>query len=319
MIKQERLDEKIDEFISRQNSAFCLDDIAKDPAIMKMVGKSDVSRKEILDLLVDSFQVFSPDSRTFLPRHLYFKDARFLISPTDEEIGQGILIPGHRFLPFCDPCCYPWECSLFCADHAHGDKVPQKVITLGLSAMHIYFTLIGVEHMGELLCEDQPSNFEALGRDDVSGQSHVQITVFDLRALYREWGFKRGDAILCETHDWTQGIYTISYLSSERRQSLMASSAKWISALETGFHKAFDTRGFIEEINEQIAYAYYYAGPAILKTPPIHLGGFIDLTNKVHILSIGFETKLWREKDLKFSQYLKDFGSDQPSHGAAPD
>jgi hypothetical protein len=318
MTKQEQLDEKIDEFISRQNSAFCLEDIAKDPAIMKISGKSDVSREEILDLLVDGFQVFSPDSRTFIPRHLYFKGARFLISPTDEEIGQDILIPGHRFLPFCDPLCYPWECSLFRADRAQGCKVPQKVVALELSAMHIYFTLIGVEHMGEFLCEDQPSNFEVLGSGELSGQSRVQITVFDLRALYREWGFKKGDAILCETHDWTEGIYTISYLSAERRRELIASSVKWINALETGFHKVFDTRGFTEEIDEQIAYAYYYAGPAILKTPPIHLGGFIELTNKVHILSMGFETKLWYEKDLKFSQYLKDIDSEQPSHGAAP-
>jgi hypothetical protein len=52
--------------------------------------------------------------------------------------------------------------------------------------------------------------------------------------------------------------------------------------------------------------------------PPIHLGGFIELTNKVHILSMGFETKLWHEKDLKFSQYLKDVGSDRPSQGPAP-
>ncbi|MDR0636494.1 MAG: plasmid pRiA4b ORF-3 family protein [Treponema sp.] len=315
MKKQERLEEKIDEFISRQNSTFCLDDIAKDPGIMKIGGKNGISREEILDLLVDGSQVFSSDSRTFIPRHLYFKDARFLISPTDEEISQGILIPGHRFLPFCDPVCYPWECSLFRADRALVGKVPQKVVALELNAMHIYFTLIGIEHMGELLCEDQPSNFEVLGSDEISGQSRVQITVFDLRALYQEWGFKRGDAILCETHDWAEGIYTINYLSAERRRGLMASSTKWISVLETGFKKVFDTRGFIEEIDEQIAYAYYYAGPAILKTPPIHLGGFIELTNKVHILSMGFETKLWHEKDLKFSQYLKDIDSEQPSQG----
>ncbi|MDR2537695.1 MAG: plasmid pRiA4b ORF-3 family protein, partial [Treponema sp.] len=165
---------------------------------------------------------------------------------------------------------------------------------------------------------DQPSNFEVLGSNEVSGRSRIQITVFDLRALYHEWGFKRGDAILCETHDWTEGIYTISYLSAEKRRALMASSARWISALETGFRKVFDTRGFVEEIDEQIAYAYYYAGPAILKTPPIHLGGFIELTNKVHILSMGFETKLWYDKDLKFSQYLKDADSGQPSQVAAP-
>ncbi|MDR1398959.1 MAG: plasmid pRiA4b ORF-3 family protein [Treponema sp.] len=318
MTKQERLDEKIDEFISRQNSAFCLDDIAKDPGIMKVGGKSGVSQEEIQDLLLHGLQVFSSDSRTFIPRHLYFKDAQFLISPTDEEIGQGILIPGHRFFPFCAPFCYPWECSLFCVDSTQVGKVPQKVVALELAVMHIYFTLVGVEHMGEFLCEDQPSNLDVLESGEISGQSRVQITVFDLRTLYHEWGFKRGDAILCETHNWTEGIYTISYLSEEKRRGLMASSTKWISALETGFHKVFHTRGFIEEIDEQIAYAYYYAGTAILKTPPIHLGGFIELTNKVHILSMGFETKLWYEKDLKFSQYLKDIGSEQPSQSVAP-
>jgi hypothetical protein len=318
MTKHERLIEKIDEFVSRQNGAFCLDDIVNNPSILKVGGRTGVSKEEILRLLVNGCQVFSSDSRTFIPRRLYFKNARFLICPTDEELNQGILVPGHRFLPFYDPICYPWECSLFRADCDQGGKVPQKVVAMELSDLRIYFTLLGIEHIGELLCEDQPSNFEVLDSDEMSGYTRLQITVFDLRDLYREWNFKKGDAILCETHDWAEGIYTIGYLSAERRRTLMASSAKWINALEAGFRKAFDTRGFIEGNDEQIAHAYYYAGTAILKTPPIHLGGFIELTNKVHILTVGFETRLWYEKDLKFSHYLKDTESDQPSLIAAP-
>jgi hypothetical protein len=317
MTKQERLDKQIDRFILRQNSAFSLEDIAHDSEIIQTGGRKGVSKEAILDSLNAGSQVFSPDSRTFIPRHQYFKGARFLIAPTDEEIGLGILIPGHRFLPFCDPLRYPWECSLFLPDCAPGVRVPRKVIAMEFRALQIYYVLLGIEHIGELLCGDQPLNIETLESGEAFEQTYVQLTVFDLGALYREWGFKRGDALLCETDSWAEGAYTIRRVSAEQRQDLMASSGKWAAALEAGFQHVFEARGFIEELDEQIAYAYYYAGPAVLKAPPMHLGGFIETSSKVHIVSMGFETKLWHEQDLKFSRYLKDIGIEQSDWGAA--
>ncbi|MDR3303525.1 MAG: hypothetical protein LBS86_03850 [Treponema sp.] len=315
MTKQESLEIKVYEFIMRQDGAFHLEELANDPAIVKIGKQTPFSDEELIETLEDSLLTFSADGLTFIPRHQYFKGARFLLSPTDEEIDEGILIPGHRFLPFTELVFQPWQCTLLSEEWG---KLPRKVVAREIASLHIYFTLVGIEHMAELLCEDQVSNLETLEHEEIL-TSRARITVFDMDALFQAWHFKPGDAIICEVNDWSTGLYTISYLSAEQRREGMAASQQWTDALEQGFRRAFDTMGFEAEIDEQIAWAYFYAGESVLHTSPIHLGGFLDVSSKVYMINLGFETRLWYERDLTFSQFLKGSAPPGTSLRAAPD
>ena len=61
----------------------------------------------------------------FTPRHIFFAGTEFLIVPQPDEIEEGILIPGHRFLPFLARDIHPGDCRLTLAD---GTVVPTQPI-----------------------------------------------------------------------------------------------------------------------------------------------------------------------------------------------
>ena len=50
-----------------------------------------------------------PDQETYVPARLLFRDAAFLIAPTEQEIEAGVLVPGHRFYPFLSESVSNWS------------------------------------------------------------------------------------------------------------------------------------------------------------------------------------------------------------------
>ncbi|MDR1933291.1 MAG: plasmid pRiA4b ORF-3 family protein [Spirochaetales bacterium] len=286
------LKKTVEEFILGRDADFRFQDIAD--ALSAEAG--GFSEKTLLDILETNGLVFSRDFNAFKPRHLFFRNARFIISPTEEEIRGRLLIPGHRFIPFCSCLTHPWKCTLL-ASSAEGEaRVPQKTVRKSISSLLVYYTLFGQENLPMLLIQDQPENEDALNPSREEFESACfDVTAFDFTTLFRQWNFSYGDGILLEVRDWIHGIFTVEHLPKKRRRELMESSGEWIAKLEKGFLKTFDDLGLEFPLEEQVAYAYYYAGPQILKTPPLHLGGFIDSSPRVNIVPIGMETRLWYE------------------------
>jgi hypothetical protein len=311
MTKKEQPEQRIIAFVLEQSGDFQLQDLLDviEPA---SPGKRGISKRDLLNILNRNGLVFSKYGKTakppgtFTPRHIYFKNARFMVSPRPEEVAGGILIPGHRYIPFFNPRMNPWECVLLTES---GAEVPRTVISRSFGSLIMHYTLFGAENIGNFLVMDQESNAQALGCTGLTDNTQVNITVFDCTDLYRQWNFTPGDSIICEVKDWAAGVYAVGYISYEKRRALMDRSMKWIAALEKGFRKAFDIFGVKMDIEEQISYAYYYAGKEILQEPPIHLGGFLDISDKVHLVPFGIESKLWYEKEFTISRIFAD--SDQ--------
>ena len=105
MKKKSQLVKKANEFILSHTKDFRFTDIAEDPEV---AGAAGFSEKALLDILETNGLVFSRDFNVFRPRHLFFRGARFIVSPTEEEARNRFLIPGHRFVPFCSPLVAPW-------------------------------------------------------------------------------------------------------------------------------------------------------------------------------------------------------------------
>ncbi|MDR1625395.1 MAG: plasmid pRiA4b ORF-3 family protein [Spirochaetia bacterium] len=308
MAKKTQLKKKVDEFILNRGRDFHFADIAGDSGI---TGAAGFSEKALLDILETNGLVFSRDFNAFKPRHLFFRGARFIVSPTEEETKNRILIPGHRFMPFCGPLTFPWDCVLLAGDV----PVPQKTARRTTASLLVYYTLLGQENLPKLLMEDDPANEKILRVDGlplgekvlpfrsdederIFDAAEFSVRVFDFAALFREWGFSFGDGLVLEVKDWTRGIFSVEHLAKKRRRELMERSAEWIAKLEKGFLKTFDDLGLDFPIAEQVAYAYYYAGVQILKDPPLHLGGFIDSSAKVNIVAVGLENRLWYENRI---------------------
>ncbi|MDR3343200.1 MAG: plasmid pRiA4b ORF-3 family protein [Treponema sp.] len=323
MTKQEQLEKDLEDFMLNQSGAFQLTDM-----MHALPGKKTISKQGLIEILRDHPLVFSRDFETCMPRHVYFQDARFLVSPREEEIAQGILIPGHRFLPFyASDRILPWNCTLITGEQA---EVPRKMARQSLKSLQVYFTLFGPGSVVPMLYQDQAHSSPAPalslvdnGRIDNSRISTIRVdnnlvrtsgiyedtpfdlTVFDCADLYQAWQVTAGDSLLLEVKDWLKGIFTVSFMARARQQELMMWSGGWIKKLEQGFRETFNTFNLQKSIEEQIAYAYYFAGKELLQEPPIHVGGFLDVSDKVYLISFGIEGKLWHEQEIDTSQLLQ--------------
>ncbi|MDR2589019.1 MAG: plasmid pRiA4b ORF-3 family protein [Spirochaetales bacterium] len=300
----DKLYKKIRQYVISREKDFSLDDIMRELTPANLKGRPGFSQEDVLDILENSDLVFSKKGAAFVPRHLFFNKARFIVSPREDEIKDRILIPGHRFLPFHPHEVFPWDCTLrVCgpqsADSA-GKTVPVKKIGRQVHSLPVYYTLYGQENMPFFLILDHEENEKAFQNKDFMDES-VDVTAFDFAPFFEEWNFSPGDGLLLEVEDWAQGIFTVQYLPKKRRRELVENALHWLRKLEKGFLKVFDEHTVNFPLEEQISYAYYYAGPQVLREPALHLGGFFDSSPCVNFVTIGSKTRLWRENHIDLS------------------
>jgi hypothetical protein len=297
--KSEKLDIIIDTFISEKKSAFSIADLKNAPPIAEDPLFVQVTEEELFARVRRNSEVFSKDGQTFKSRRSFFKKARFLIVPTEEEVREKIVIPGHRFFPFQSTGIAPWECTLVPGPSGSGEKaIPTKVITRKTATLYVYFSLLGLENMPSFLAANHEENAGRYQESETMDNAMMKITVFDFSDFFDARGFVFRDALVCTVQDWTAGMYTLEYLPREEYQKF--ETEQWIGDLERGFKKTFDLFGLKIPIEEQIAQGYFFAGTSVLKNPPMSFGGFINASKKVHVVNFGMDTYLWPKKEIEF-------------------
>ena len=278
MSSQKNLKESIQQFIFGCKKKFSYGELRAYIQQQEIPFEND---KTILDLLESEGLVFSTDFTQFHPRHLYFKNAQFLISFTEEELSNGYLIPGHRFLPFLSPGLKPWEVAL---KDLSSQPIPSCRIRKRVRDLYVFYSLFSRGNPHNRYAQES-----ALGDEG----RMVELEAFDLADRIKRWKLKSGGGLLVTVLDWRKGSYQIEPISKRKRQSLLKSGAEWLRTLEKGFHRSFEDLDLKYPIEEQIAYAYYYAGKHVLSNPPIHLGGFIESSSLIHFVDVGLENRLW--------------------------
>ena len=236
---------------------------------------------------------FSRDDGTFVCRASYFKDAEFLVYPTGEEFRDGVLIPGHRFLPFHDMATLPWECGI------HDDEsapISQKPYSDTLAGILKYYSLFGPNLMNALLTKDQPSNgwlYDLEGEED-GYENTVSLTAYDLSRFYKKSGFELGDYLLMKVLDWTNAEFTLTRISAKDlgTDSKVKRTQQW-KTLEEAFQSVFTHYGRNITMPEQIAQAYWNAGEILRHSPTFHLGGFVNLSKKLRIWDTEDDGLIW--------------------------
>ncbi len=278
MSSQKSLKESIRQFVFGCRKKFRYVDLQD---YLKKQGIPFENDKTVLDLLESEGLVFSTDFTLFQPRHLFFKNAQFLISPTDEELSSGYLIPGHRFLPFLNPYIKPWEVELL---DPNSQPIPSCRVRKRVRDLYVFYSLFSRGNPHNRYVEESARGDE--GR-------MVEVEAFDLTERIKRWKLKSGSGFLVTVLDWVKGSYQIDPISKRKRQSLLKAGTEWMRALEQGFYQSFEDLDLKYPIEEQIAYAYYYAGKKVLSNPPIHLGGFIESSSLIHFVDVGLENRLW--------------------------
>lgn len=276
-----QLDSLIAGFIGDTSSKFTLAQLA---AVIAPDAVSDAELQQRIELALEDHPevLHNHESGEYMARQAFFRGAQFLVTPTEYELQHHILIPGHRFAPFCPENIFPSE---VCLDDGHTTPAKTKTITIDLELAATYHTLLGAESMFEHFVADHQDNRELLSPARVrSGEAKIKLSVFDLHEFYRRTRFQVGDAIILTVENWNEGSFAFSALPSgdidrERHNA-------WIASLGERVEEVIEDFANYLEIPEQFARAFFLAGHALLSAPQ---AGIEDFYREYQRIQIAYE------------------------------
>ena len=223
-------------------------------AIARALGapRSEPLRRR-LERFVGSDMTFFHDQKwNCIKRKAFFDQKKFIITPDEWEIKEGVLFPGHRFIPFVSEEIFPSETVLNFGQSAAATRK----VTLPLGQIFHYHLLLGSEQIFDYLIAEDPANAH-LARHASSGEA-VSLEVFDLTEFYRRNDFALGDAIACQVTDYEQGIIQCSFLPADKR-SFNARRSR-VEALDEAIKTVWEEFKDYPDIPEQLAWAEFYCG-----------------------------------------------------------
>jgi hypothetical protein len=287
------------DFLDSTFEPFSLDDIISFVRMMdpKRAGRLRIELSALLGSRKLAFQV---DDRHWVSRRGCFEPAPFVINPTKMELLNGILIPGHRCIPFANPTLSPQEYSFYWK----GQLIPTTTTEGPPEEFYPYYTLFGEEYAPQYVARDNPENEAAFNSDLYEDPPEVSVTTVDMRNLYRETAFVPGDHLVVRTRDWKEGSFTLERVSKDAWSQ--ADLYAWLEAAEAGFEEAFVQLGPGSSTEEQLAYAYWYGGRRMREIPAYSLEDFLyDKTERVETVPYGIETRFWYAgKEIPDSAYI---------------
>ena len=251
--------------------------------------------------MIDSRKLaFKLKKNQWLSKRGFFEDVSFIISPTKLELLNGILISGHRCIPFANMIKMPQDYEFFW----NNKKIPHTTTEGPPEEFYPYYNFFGEEYAPQYIARDNPENDCAFTYDPYEDPPEVSIHTLDMRNIYREAAFVPGDSFLVKTKNWKKGYFNLE--KADKSQWHADDLSAWIHAAENGFKKSFTKLGPGSSTEEQIAYAYWYGEKRMRELPAYSLEEFIyERTDQIENITYGIETRFWfAGKDIPDSEGL---------------
>jgi hypothetical protein len=275
------------EFLDNITEPFTLSDVV---AFVRMI---DPKRSGRLSMEISSFIearniAFRLGTNRWVSRRGCFEPVRFVISPTRLELLNGILIPGHRCVPFANPDLLPQKYTFSWA----GSPIPMTTTEGPPDEFYPYYSIYGEEYAPQYVARDNPENESAFNYDPYEDPVEVSIQTLDMRNIYREAAFVPGDCFIARTLDWKNGSFELERVGKDEWPQ--AELYDWFEAAEGGFEDSFEFLGPGTSTEEQIAYAYWFGGKRMREVPAYSLETFLyDKTDRIETVAYGIETRFW--------------------------
>jgi len=295
-------EEALYEFLENATEPFTLDDVTI--YVQASGQKPDKKLAMEIDAYLDARKIaFKKDNRSWVSRRTCFEPAVFTITPSRLELLNGILIPGHRCVPFANPLTLPNRYSFFWK----GEAVPATTTEAPPEDLYPYFCIYGEEFAPQYIARDNPKNEEAFNADPYEDPPEVSIHTLDMRVIYRESSFVPGDRFVVRILDWKECRFELEKANKDdwSREDL----DKWLEAAESGFEDSFALLGPGAGTEEQVAFAFWFGGKRMREVPSFSLEEFLyEKTNRVDIVPYGIETRFWfAGKEIPDSKRLQNY------------
>ena len=276
-------------FLENTTTPFALKDITEYVRLQDSEWAENLP-VEIAAFFASTAVAFPMDKRRWISRRGFFEKIPFVISPTKLELLNGILIPGHRCLPFANPAKMPHEYEFFW----EGNQVPWTTTEGPPDEFYLYYNIFGREYSPQIVARDNPENEIAfMNSDPYEDPLEVSIHTLDMRNIFREAAFVPGDHFVVRTRDWKAGAFDLEKVG--RGEWPKSALDKWAKAAEGGFEGSFSKVGPGASTEEQIAFAYWYGGNRMRELPAYSLEEFLyEVTENIeHGVDYGIESRFW--------------------------
>jgi len=300
-------EEALYEFLENTVEPFTLDDITQyvqDPSQPHGSQKRDKRLAMEISAYLDMRKIaFKKDNRHWISRRGCFEPAVFVITPTRLELLNGILIPGHRCVPFANPLAMPHRYKFIWK----GQVVPSTTTESPPEDLYPFYCIYGEEFAPQYIARENPKNEEAFNSDPYEDPPEVSIHSLDMRGIYRESGFIPGDRFIVRTLDWKECRFELEKAGKDEWPR--AELDKWLEIADSGFEDSFALLGPGASTEEQVAYAYWFGGSRMRTTPAHSLEEYLyEKTNRVETVPYGIETRFWfAGKDIPDSKHLQNY------------
>jgi len=203
-------EEALYDFLDDINGTFELDDA------LSFIRRIEPARPGRLAAETESFinirnLAFPAGKKRWLSRRGFFTPLSFAISPTRLELVNGILIPGHRCLPFANANLLPQEYSFFW----QGSEIPFGSSEGPPEEFYPYYSIFGEEFAAQYVARDNDGNEEAFNSDPYEDPPEVSVRTLDMRSIYREASFVPGDRFAVRTLDWKEGKFELKKINKD--------------------------------------------------------------------------------------------------------
>ena len=236
----------IEDAIAGAPGIFTLKEIAE-----KLNAAGDDELMKRLEKLIDGDDNYfhTPDWECELKMH-FFCRTPFAVTPEPWEISEGVLFPANRLTPFLSEDVFPSDAVLL----YDGEEIPKRELTMPFGEAIHHLMLIGHEQILDYLEADSDANWDLQKR--LAPTTPVTMTVFDCRELYKELGFKAGDALILQLTDPDTGEFELNYRPAAERSE--DARDKWIGDYEKAMTRVIENFREYLEISHQIQWAFYY-------------------------------------------------------------
>lgn len=199
----------------------------------------------------------------YVTRSVYFRNALFRIVPVDLELNDGVLVFGHRIIPFGPYGADAGDSNLVLQG---GREIRRKKVNWTIDQYRQFYTLLGPEIMMQSLLQSDPANATRLAGQPSPG-TRLRLTVFDLQAFYTEHGFKPGDALILKVIQFAPPRYEMTFQRCPDISGADERAQEWQRRFNEGMTKVFDQLGPKTLAYEQIGLACFLAGRELLEDP----------------------------------------------------
>lgn len=234
----EKLGDLVYDYLETIDHPFKVTELIKETGL----EKSKHSEREIHDM-IQVTDYFVKEKNTFHPKHTFLKDVPIRIEPTDFETEKGILIPGHRMLPF-----HPFARYVDEITYLYDNKeIKTKTMALTMPEIMAYFSMMDLE------------KFPIANIEDILEEgAKLKIKVWDLKNFYKKNKFQSGDTIIVKPVDLQEGIFSIAYDPYDNFQGNIFEIGRidreFRKTLKQVMKKSLD----FPNIEKQLLYTYYY-------------------------------------------------------------